>query len=205
MGQRRSTEGEAELGLLGPDPMVVSLVVCRAVRVTTAEASLHPAGGEERRSGVGCSMGRRRWLLQGGRRRGWEGRGMYGAEGACPGGGGPHSGLGPGGGPPGLPHTGGRRGGVSVARPASPGNGLHGSTMGWTARRGKLGRSLWREGWPVGRWQGEAAEKGSSALRAGPRGDRVVGGAVRVGGTADWPEGRGRRLPTGMKVGVVEG
>ena len=46
MGQRRSTEGEAELNLLGPDPMVVSLVVCRAARVATTEASLHPAGGK---------------------------------------------------------------------------------------------------------------------------------------------------------------
>ena len=205
MGQRRSTEGEAELDLLGPDPMVVSLVVCRAARVATAEASLHPAGLGRASVRRWLLHGRRRWLLQGGRGRGWEGRGMYGAEGACPGGGGPHSGLGPEGGPPGLPHTGGGRGGVSVARPASPGNGLHGSTMGWSARRGKLGRSLWREGWPSGRWQGEAAEKGSSALRAGPRGDRVVGGAVRVGGTADRTEGRERRLPTGMKFGVVEG
>ena len=57
MGQRRSTEGEAELGLLGPDPMVVSLVVCRAARVATAEASLHPAG--RGRASV------RRWLLHG--------------------------------------------------------------------------------------------------------------------------------------------
>ena len=46
MGQRRSTEGEAELNLLGPDPMVVSLVGCRAARVATTEASLHgPPGG----------------------------------------------------------------------------------------------------------------------------------------------------------------
>ena len=52
-----------------------------------------------------------------GRRRGWEGRGMYGAEVACPGGGGPHSGLGPEGGPPGLPHTGGE--GWSVGRETS--------------------------------------------------------------------------------------
>ena len=87
MGQRRSTEGEAELNLLGPDPMVVSLVVCRAARVATAEASLHPAGLGRASVRRWLLHGRRRWLLQGGRGRGWEGRGMYGAEGACPGGG----------------------------------------------------------------------------------------------------------------------
>jgi hypothetical protein len=161
MGQRRSTEGEAELDLLGPDPMVVSLVVCRAARVATAEASLHPAG--RGRASV------RRWLLHGekalvapwgearpaspsGRRgRPWRGpapqRGRSGgwAERAC------------------LTPGEGKGSGAGLATGPAKWQGLHGSPTGWSARRGESGKNPEREGWPIGWRAGEAVEKGSSA------------------------------------------
>ncbi len=98
MGRHRSTEGEAELNHLGPDPMVVSLVVCRAALVSTAEASLHPAG--RGRASV------LRWLPHGA--KSMAGIASYGPKGPALEGPATHRGRSRGVGRTGLPHTGGR-------------------------------------------------------------------------------------------------